>query len=118
MREIGNVKTILELVIVIGTAIGFIWHISEIKNKIYNAMDEIKDNSMARDNDLKNRLEVHLNDYNNRQEMINYMVNGLNEKLDHKYNRLYSSMRDVEKYLQKTQNFRVREYFGDDSSAK
>lgn len=60
---------------------------------------------------LEKALDIHLQDYTNRKDLIQYMLGQLDQKIDHKFSRLYHSMKDVEKFLQKSHNFRIREYF-------
>lgn len=59
---------------------------------------------------LEKQLDVHIQDYINRKDLIQYMFGQLDQKVDHKFNRTYTSMKDIEKFLQKSNNFRIREY--------
>lgn len=109
-------KESIELILGLCALASIIYKVAQIEKAIYTAIDVVKDDLILRHKDIDKRLDIHLQDYSNRAEMVNYMINGMNEKIDHKFNRLYSSMRDMEKYLQqKNQDFRVREYFGDES---
>lgn len=64
-------------------------------------------------NRVEKALDLHIQDYINRKEFVEFIVNQLDEKINHKFGRLYSSMKDIEKFLQKGGDFRVREYLGD-----
>lgn len=60
---------------------------------------------------LEKALDIHLQDYTNRKDLIQYMLGQLDQKVEHKFSRLYHSMRDMEKFLQKSHSFKIREYF-------
>lgn len=114
--QINDLKSVLELAIAIAFFGRLTWQISELKSNIYSAIDKVNDDTNYRMNQLEKRLEIHLNDYDRSTDLTTLICNQLKEAIEHKFKRLYSSMRDIEKYLQKSHSFRVREYFGDDSS--
>ncbi|WP_017317117.1 hypothetical protein [Mastigocladopsis repens] len=62
---------------------------------------------------LDKKLDLHIQDYVNRKDTVQMVLGQLNEKIDHKFNRLYNSMRDVEGYLQREGGFRIRQYHED-----
>ena len=110
-------KEFIELILGFCALGSIIYKVAQIEKAIYLAIDVVRDDLLIQQKDIEKRLDIHLQDYLNRTEMINYIIGGMNEKMDHKFNRLYSSMRDIEKYLQqKNQDFRVREYFGNEST--
>lgn len=59
---------------------------------------------------IEKALELHIQDYLNRKDVTQYMFGQLDQKIDHKFGRLHSSMRDMEKFMQKSNDFRIREY--------
>ncbi|MGL4618345.1 MAG: hypothetical protein ACRCZS_04710 [Chroococcidiopsis sp.] len=61
-------------------------------------------------NRLEKAIDLHVQDYINRKEFVQFMLGQLDEKVNHKFGRLYNSMKDMEKFLQKSNGFRVREY--------
>ena len=112
-EEIDNAKSILELLVAAGFSLGVVWQIAEMKSAIYKAIDIVNDNLNDRINLIEKRFDVHLNDYERSADLTTLICNQLREAIEHKYKRLSYSMRDIEKYLQKNQNFRTREYFSD-----
>lgn len=64
-------------------------------------------------NRVEKALDLHIQDYINKKDMTQYMLGQLDQKINHKFERLYGSMRDVEKFLQKSHSFRIREYLDD-----
>jgi len=115
VEEVSSAKTVLELLVAIGFFIGTVWQMAEMKSAIYKAIDSVSDNLNDRINLIEKRFDVHLNDYERSADLTTLICNQLREAIEHKYKRLSYSMRDIEKYLQKNQNFRNREYFSDDS---
>ena len=89
------IKDSLELILGFCALVGIIYKIAQIEKAIYTAIDLVKDDLVIRHKDIDKRLDIHLQDYSNRAEIVNYMINGLDEKIDHKFTRLYSSMRDI-----------------------
>lgn len=71
-------------------------------------------NSNTNLNRVEKAFDLHVQDYVNRKDFIQFMIGQLDEKIDHKFNRLQNSLKDTEKFLQKSAGFRVRDYFGDD----
>lgn len=59
---------------------------------------------------IEKALDLHIQDYINRKDFIQFMLGQLDQKIEHKFGRLHSSMRDIEKFLQKSNDFRIREY--------
>ncbi len=115
MKEVNDVKTILELLIAVAFFIHLTWQMSEMKSAIYIAIDKVSDELNSRFNQLEKRFEIHLNDYERSADLFTMVSNQLKETIDHRYKRLHLSMRDMEKQIQQ-QKFKVREHFGEDSS--
>ena len=60
--------------------------------------------------DISHRLDLHIQDYVNRKDTITLLLGGMKEMMEHRTNRLYTSMKDVESYLQKNGTFKIREF--------
>lgn len=112
MNEITNIKTVLELAIAIAFFVRLTWQMSEMKSAIYTAIDKVADDLERRLNQIEKRFEIHLNDYERSADLFTLVSNQLKEAIEHRYKRLYASMRDIEKHLK---GFKMREYFSDDS---
>lgn len=52
---------------------------------------------------LDKKLDLHLQDCTNRRDTTQMLLGQLNEKIDHKVNRLLSSLKDIEQQLKETQ---------------
>ncbi|WP_375511418.1 hypothetical protein [uncultured Nostoc sp.] len=60
--------------------------------------------------EISHRLDLHIQDYVNSKDTITLLIGGIKEMMEHRTNRLYSSMKDIESYLQKNGTFKIREF--------
>ena len=67
-------------------------------------------------NNLDKRFDIHLQDYVNHKDAALLALNGNDEKIDHKWERTEelfkeqkTEIKDLQKFLQKQQNFKIRE---------
>ncbi|MEH2258329.1 hypothetical protein [Nostoc sp.] len=60
--------------------------------------------------DIDHRLDLHIQDYVNRKDTITLLIGGIKETMEHRTNRLYTSMKDIEKHLQLQGSFKIREF--------
>ncbi len=59
---------------------------------------------------LDRDLASHIQEYINRKDIIQMVLGQLNEKIDHKFKRAIFYSRDIQKYLQRKTDFKIREY--------
>lgn len=59
---------------------------------------------------IDKRLDLHIQDYLHHKELTQMLVNQLNEKIDHKFNRINNSMHHIEKFLENDGSFRPKEF--------
>ncbi len=119
---------LVSLTILLGLLLNFTNKINRLETKLIYLQQELTEHSnldghkiltekLARSIDNFNRIEkaldLHIQDYANRGEMMQYVLGQTNEKIDHKFGRLYNSMKDMEKFLQKSGGFRIREYLSE-----
>ncbi len=95
----GKTKEALEIIGSLIVILGIVWQISQAKAAIDKAIDAVKDEAITRYLVLEKRFEIHLENYILRQEVLNMLISQLNEKIDHKHSRTYSSLRNIEKYF-------------------
>jgi predicted PurR-regulated permease PerM len=60
--------------------------------------------------ELDKKLDLHIQDMLNRKESVNMIANQLDQKINHKFTTLTHSLRDIESYLNKQGNYRIRQY--------
>jgi hypothetical protein len=86
-------KDFIELGIAILGLAGIAYKLAKTEEKIFDAIQT-----------LRGDLNVHAKEYEIRKEWVDYMLHGLNEKIDHKANRLFDETKELKqrmKYRQK-----------------
>lgn len=101
-------KEHLDIVVSIVAIIGLIWRLALTKAEIDKSIDKLKDETDARTAKLENRLSVHLTEYAGKKELLEYQLNGINNKVDHKFNRCWAEIKQQQAFLVK-QGFVPRE---------
>ncbi|WGV23372.1 hypothetical protein [Halotia branconii] len=93
-----TLKDALEFAILISGVIAVVVRITRLESKIHERITAVD-----------NRLLLHISECNGDKEMVLYRINGLNEKIDHKFGRLHSIQKDIQDFLAKTTSFIKRE---------
>ncbi|BAY15699.1 hypothetical protein NIES21_15180 [Anabaenopsis circularis NIES-21] len=109
----------------IGIAIKIVSKFNSITNSIRDLREDLNSHTKALDqtkllNDkiftFEKRVEIHFQDYVNYKDANLLAINGLKEKIDHKaknaeehFKELKAEIKDLQGFLQKHQNFRIRE---------
>ncbi|MCC5637033.1 hypothetical protein LC593_14450 [Nostoc sp. CHAB 5844] len=57
---------------------------------------------------LDKRFDIHVQDYTNRKDTIQMLLGQLNEKIDHKSERFEGEIKDIERYLEKREDYKIR----------
>lgn len=60
--------------------------------------------------EIDKKLDLHIQEVLNRKEAVNMLVGQLDEKINYKFSGLQHSIKDMENYLNKQGNFRIRQY--------
>lgn len=81
-------KDLIELILGVAGLAGVIYQLAQVERHIYDEIDKLKDSIIARLCVNETKFDVHMQDYANRKESIDYKLGGLNEKIEHRYNRL------------------------------
>lgn len=63
---------------------------------------------VSRIEQLDKKLDLHIQDYVNRKDTTSMLLGQLNEKIDHKFSRLHSEIKDVQRWLEKQTVFGIR----------
>ncbi|HIK27962.1 MAG: hypothetical protein N3E45_17145 [Oscillatoriaceae bacterium SKW80] len=96
-----DIKTFSEL-LAIGCMIGgLLYRVIKAESAIYTEIDKQGDILTHRLHEIENAIAVNKNDYENYQERTDYLIHGLKEKIDHKFNRLHQSQKEFSEYLKK-----------------
>ncbi|MFK0733127.1 MAG: hypothetical protein ACSI46_30395 [Gloeotrichia echinulata DVL01] len=67
-----------------------VYRIARSEAKIYEAIDSHGDAARERMNDIEKAIGIQTAIYEERKEWVDYLIRGLNEKIDHKFNQLHS----------------------------
>ncbi len=79
-------KDLIELSIAILGLAGIAYQVAKTEEKIFDAIQK-----------LQGDFNVHVKEYEVRKEWVDYMLHGLNEKIDHKFNRIHENLKGVER---------------------
>ncbi|WP_009631026.1 hypothetical protein [Synechocystis sp. PCC 7509] len=127
LESIGILLGILvSLTILLGLLIQYANKINRLEINIHHLRQELLEHSsleghkilldrVVRTNDytarIEKNLELHIQDYINRKETFQFLLGQINEKIDHKFKRLSSSIKDTQKFLKKHDGFTIRDSY-------
>ncbi|MEH2128901.1 hypothetical protein [Nostoc sp.] len=60
--------------------------------------------------EIDRTLALHIQEYVNRKDVVQMVLGQLNEKIDHKFRRVLFYTRDIQRFLQRDTDFKIREY--------
>ena len=99
---------IIKLVSKFDSITGDIKDLREDLDKINITLTDIK--TIQKDiSSLDKRHDLHVQDYLNRVEAVNLITRQLDEKINHKFGRTASSIKDIEQFLAGQGLFKIRE---------
>ncbi|WYL93435.1 MAG: hypothetical protein HEQ35_05770 [Gloeotrichia echinulata IR180] len=73
-----------------------VYRVARSEAKIYEAIDSQNDALMERIFRLENRFDVYFTSFQEKKEMIDYLIHALDEKINHKFSRLYSDLQQLQ----------------------
>ncbi len=95
----------IELILGVVALIGTIYQVFKVEAAIYNAIDDLKDSFNNRAASSHLDFQVHLATYQERKQQVDYRIHSLEEKIDHKANRLFDEIKKLEqKYKSKIED--------------
>lgn len=119
-EAVGAIGGIIVSLVAVGTlCVQAVTKFNNLSNSIKEINNALKDHISREERlnkrvdeveKIENKLDIHIQDYVNRKDTVQMLIGQLNEKIDHKFNRIYNSMKQLEGYLQREGNFRIREY--------
>lgn len=102
---------LIQLIVGCLAIISVLYQVARVERVIYSAIDAVKDSSDRNYFELQKRLDLHLQEYASRRQQSERDYNDLNIELQSKYSRLREHQRDIEGYLSRTSNFKVRTHY-------
>ncbi|MEH2306997.1 hypothetical protein [Nostoc sp.] len=113
LESVGVFTGICVSISVLGTlAVKLINNLNNISSSITQIKQDLKEHADNKEKirDLDKRLDLHIQDYINRKDTVTLLIAQVSQTVDHRTNRLYTSMKDIENYLQSQGNFKIREF--------
>ncbi len=96
-----------------GVCIKVVSSISRISSSIAQIEKDLKEHADngKRIDQLDRKLDLHLQEYINRKDVVQILFGQLNEKVDHKFKKVLFYTRDIQSFLQRDSDFKIREYY-------
>ncbi|MBN3926121.1 hypothetical protein [Nostoc sp. NMS4] len=113
LESVGVFTGILVSISVLGTlAVKLVNNLNNISTSITQIKEDLKEHAdnAQKIRDLDKRLDLHIQDYVNRKDTVTLLIAQVSQTVDHRTNRLYTSMKDIENFLQMQGNFKIREF--------
>lgn len=104
-----NPKDSVELILGIMAILGMIYALAQVERRIYDEIHKLESRLTTRFTVSETKFDVHMQDYANRKEAVDYRLGGLNEKIEHKFNRLHAEVKELQRFMQSNFPFRVRD---------
>lgn len=114
----------VSVVMLVGTSVKVVSKFNSITNKLRDLREDLNSHALALEQTkllsekiftLEKRFEIHLQDYVNHKDADLLAINGLKEKIEHKaekaedyFKELRIEIKDIQGFLHKQQNFRIR----------
>ncbi|MEH2174824.1 hypothetical protein [Nostoc sp.] len=83
--------------------------INRVENTVLIAVDQLKDNIVERLYTVERKVDVHLTEYNEKKLFIDYRINGVENLIKHKFDRLANWVKQIVGFLNKQSNFQIRD---------
>ncbi|MDZ8096783.1 MAG: hypothetical protein RM049_07585 [Nostoc sp. DedQUE04] len=95
-----------------GVAITVISKMNRISNSITQIEKTLEEQARNAEKirEIDRTLALHIQEYVNRKDVIQMLLGQLNEKIDHKFKRVLFYTRDIQRFLQRDTDFKIREY--------
>ncbi|MFK0729983.1 MAG: hypothetical protein ACFKPT_25145 [Gloeotrichia echinulata GP01] len=91
-----DINTLIAILSFAFALLAMVYRIARSEAKIYEAIDSHGDAARERMNDIDKAVGIQAAIYEERKEWFDYLIRGLNEKIDHKFNRMYSELKELE----------------------
>ncbi len=113
LESVGVFTGILVSISVLGTlAVKLVNNLNNISTSITQIKEDLKEHAdnAEKIRELNHKLDLHIQDYINRKDTITLLIAQVTQTVEHRTNRLYTSMKDIENFLQTQGTFKIREF--------
>jgi hypothetical protein len=97
----NHLDFILALATIAGMFAGVIWRIAQTKAQIEQLIEKEKDQLFSHIINVEHQLKIHLTEYAGKKEFLDYHLHALDEKINHKFNRCWSEIKQNQAFLSK-----------------
>jgi hypothetical protein len=98
------VKNYLDIILGLAALVAVVYRVFQVEAAIYDAIDELNKSLIKRIAENEFNFGVHVQTYAERFERVDYLLHALEEKIDHKANRLFDEIKELKlqlKHMQK-----------------
>jgi predicted PurR-regulated permease PerM len=113
LESVGVFTGICVSISVLGTlAVKLVNNLNNISTSITQIKEDLKEhaNNAEKIRSLEHKLDLHVQDYINRKDTVTLLIAQITQVVEHRTNRLYTSMKDIENFLQMQGTFKIREF--------
>jgi len=96
-------KNNLDIILGLAALIAVVYKVFHVEAAIYDAIEDLKHNLISRMTTNETSFSVHIAIYQERKEQVDYLLHSLDEKIDHKANRLLGEIKDLQAELKHKQ---------------
>jgi hypothetical protein len=90
------VKNNLDIILGLAALVAVVYRVFQVEAAIYDAIEDLKQSLINRIATNETSFSVHVAIYQERKEQVDYLMHALDEKIDHKVNRLLGEIKDLE----------------------
>ncbi|MFN6485437.1 MULTISPECIES: hypothetical protein [unclassified Nostoc] len=113
LESVGVFTGILVSFSVLGTlAVKLVNNLNNISSSITQIKQDLKEHADNKEKirSLEHKFDLHVQDYINRKDTVTLLIAQVTQTVEHRTNRLYTSMKDIENFLQMQGTFKIREF--------
>jgi hypothetical protein len=89
-------KNNLDIILALAALVAVVYRVFQVEAGIYDAIEDLKHSLINRITTNETSFSVHVAIYQERKEQVDYLIHALDEKIDHKVNRLLGEIKDLE----------------------
>jgi len=89
------VKNNLDIILGLAALVAVVYRVFQVEAAIDDAIEDLKHNLITRITANETSFSVHVAIYQERKEQVDYLIHALDEKIDHKANRLLGEIKDL-----------------------
>lgn len=97
-------KEYIQIILGILALIGIVYRVARLQSEVYEAIDDLGDALSEQINLIINEFRIHVAVYKERKEQVDYLIHGLDEKINHKFDRLHQEIKLLQRNHREDRN--------------